>query len=239
MADSVSKVYIDLIARDKASKELVKAAATIGVVGAAAAKVAKDSIAAASDLNETQSKVAVVFGKSAAQVLNFGKTSATSLGQSSQQAEEAAATFGNLFVAMKLGQGQSAQMSTKLVQLAGDLASFNNVDPATALEALRSGLVGEVEPLRKFGVNLDDASLRLEAVKLGLEKTTKQVLPPAIKAQAAYALIMEQTKTAQGDFQRTSGGLANQQRILTAEFQNAEAGIGRGSQPSLPTRLNA
>jgi hypothetical protein len=221
MADSISKVYIDLIARDNASKQLVKTAATLGVVGAAAFKLAKDSVAAASDLSETQSKVSVVFGKSSAAVLAFGKTSAVAMGESTQQAEEAAATFGNLFVSMKLGQPKAAQMSTTMVKLASDLASFNNTNPADALEALRAGLVGEVEPLRRYGVNLNDAQLRQEAVALGLEKTTKNVLPPAIRAQAAYALILDQTKTAQGDFQRTSGGLANQQRILSASFEDA------------------
>lgn len=203
------------------------------IVGLGIGRFLNDTVRAASDLSETQSKVGVVFGKSAKSVLDFGESAAKGIGQSTQQAEEATATFGNLFVSMKLGQKTSADMSIKLVKLASDLASFNNVDPGTALEALRSGLVGETEPLRKFGVNLNDADLRQRALALGLVTSTKTVLPPAIRAQAAYSLILEQTKTAQGDFQRTSGGLANQQRILAAETENLKASLGKALLPAM------
>lgn len=195
----------------------------------AAVKVAsffKDSVNAASDLNESLSKTRVVFGSSSKDVERFASDSAKSLGISRQAALESTSTFGNLLVALKLGKKPAADMSQSIVALGSDLASFNNVRPEDALEALRAGLVGETEPLRKFGVNLNDAALRQKALALGLVKTTKDVLPPAAKAQAAYALIMEQTKTAQGDFARTSDGLANQQRILGARFTDLKAKIG-------------
>lgn len=189
----------------------------------------KGAISQASDLNESITKVQRVFGDSSKAVIDFSKTTATALGQSQNQSLAAAGTFGNLFRALKLGQGESANMSTKLVTLAGDLASFNNVDPAEALDALRSGLVGETEPLRKFGVNMNDATLRAEALKLGLidaGDSSAGALDPAIKAQAAYALIMDQTTLAQGDFARTSDGLANQQRILSAQWGDLQAQLG-------------
>lgn len=208
-------------------------AAIGGLAGLAVVKVVKDAISAASDLAETQSKVNVVFGESAKTITAFGEDSASALGQSTQQAEEAAATFGNLFVAMKIGQPQAAKMSTTIVQLASDLASFNNTNPADALEALRAGLVGETEPLRRFGINLNDAALRQEAVRLGLERNTKSVLPAAVRAQAAYSLILQQSTTAQGDFQRTSGGLANQQRILSAQMENLQASLGKALLPAM------
>jgi hypothetical protein len=190
-----------------------------------------DSITAASDMNETVSKVGVVFGKAGQSVLDWGRNSADALGISQQKALEAAGTYGNLFVALGITGEKAAGMSTKMVNLAADLASFNNVNPEDALAALQSGLVGEVEPLRKFGVNLNDATLRQKALALGLTKTTSDVLPPAIKAQAAYALILDQTKTAQGDFGRTSSGLANTQRILAAEIENLQAEIGAALLP--------
>lgn len=190
------------------------------------------TIRAASDLGETVNKVRVVFRTSARDILRWGRGSARSLGMAQNTALGAAATFGNLFVSMKLGTPLAARMSKRIVELAADLASFNNVNPEDALEALRAGLVGEVEPLRKFGVNLNDAALRQEALRLGLVKTTKDVLPPAIKAQAAYSLILQQTRTAQGDFARTSGGLANQQRILRARTEDLKAAIGRGLLPA-------
>lgn len=221
----------------KSHRLLIKTAETVGVVGGIA--IGTKLVNAASDLNETLSKTQVVFGKNADAVIAWSQTTATSLGMSQQQAAEAAATFGNLFVAMNLGGKQSADMSTRLVQLAGDLASFNNTNPADALEALRAGLVGEVEPLRRYGVNLNDAQLRQEALSLGLVKTTKDVLPPAIRAQAAYAMILDQTKTAQGDFARTSSGLANSQRIFSAEIANAQANLGRAFLPAVTSSVGA
>lgn len=191
---------------------------------------AKDSIRAASDLGESMSKNNVVFGKSSKAVVDFSRTAATSMGQSTQQALEATATFGNLFVSMKIGQPQAAGMSTKMVQLASDMASFNNVSPEETLDALRSGLVGETEPLRRFGVNLNEAGLKAEVMRLGLGKVGP-TLTASQKAQAAYSLILQQSKTAQGDFARTSGGLANQQRILNAQFIDAKAAIGEALLP--------
>ena len=199
----------------------------------------KKAVDAASAMNETTSKTKVVFGGSSKAVTDFAKNAATSMGLSRQEAMEAAATFGNLFVSMKIGAPQAAEMSTEMVKLAGDLASFNNASPADTLEALRSGLVGETEPLRKFGINLNDADLRQKALSMGLVKTTKDVLPPAIKAQAAYALILDQSKTAQGDFARTSDGLANKQRILSAQWKDAQATIGSLLLPAMLTLVSA
>jgi hypothetical protein len=192
--------------------------------------VARDAIGAASDLSESVSKNRVVFGASAAAVEAFGATSARSFGISKQAAIEAAATFGNFFEAMGIAQPKAEQMSVKLVGLASDLASFNNVDPKQVLEDLRSGLAGQVEPLRKYGVDLSDTTLKIEAMKEGMV-IHNGVLTAGQKAQVAYSLILAQTGTAQGDFARTSGGLANQQRILSASWDNAKAALGEGLLP--------
>lgn len=186
----------------------------------------RDSITAASDLAESQSKVNVVFGESAAQVQDWSKKSASAFGLSRQAALEAAGTYGNLFQAFGIGREQANQMSTSLVGLAADLASFNNTSVDDAIQALRSGLSGETEPLKRFGVAINDVRLKEEALRLGLIETTKGVLPTAIKTQAAYALIMKDTALAQGDFARTSDGLANQQKILQANLQNVSAELG-------------
>jgi hypothetical protein len=184
-----------------------------------------DATEAASDLNETVSKSSVVFGKSAKAVEEFGNQASDSMGQSKEQAIGAAATFGNLMVSAGLAKDKAAEMSMGMVQLASDLASFNNTPVDDALEALRSGLVGESEPLKRFGVNLNEATLKAKALELGLSDG-KSVLDANAKAQAAYALVMEQTGTAQGDFARTSDGLANSQRTVTATLQDAKAALG-------------
>jgi phage-related protein len=183
------------------------------------------SIKAASDMNETLSKSNVVFGDSAKAVEQFTSSAATNLGMTQQSALEAAGTFGNLFVSMGMGQAPAADMSTDLLQLAADLASFNNLNPTEVLEKLRSGLVGETEPLRSLGVNISETAMKAQALAMGLGDASGN-LTEAEKVTARYALIMQQTTTAQGDFARTSDGLANSSRILKAELGDAAATLG-------------
>lgn len=192
----------------------------------------KDAVGLASDLSESMNKVDVVFGSAAKSVRAFASDAPLALGQTEAQALAAAGTFGNLLRSVGLTETQAGKFSTTMVGLASDLASFNNTDPAEALDALRAGLVGETEPLKRFGVNLNDATLKAKAMQLGLYKGKGQ-LDANAKAQAAYALILEQTKLAQGDFARTSGGLANQQRILAAQTDQAKAALGAGLLPVL------
>jgi phage-related protein len=210
-------------------------AAAVG--GALTAKLAfdfgKDAIGAASDLNESMGKVKVVFGGASQSVIDWSKSSATAFGQSQQQALEAAGTYGNLFQAFGIGQDQAQTMSTSLVGLAADLASFNNTSVDDALQALQSGLSGETEPLKRFGVAINDARLKQEALSLGLIKSTSDALTPAAKAQASYSLIMKDTTLAQGDFARTSDGLANKQRIMAARFEDAKAKLGQALLPAM------
>lgn len=266
-----------------------KAATAIGGYFAATevAGFLKDSIGAASDLGESMSKVNVVFGDGAGRIQEFAKTAASSLGMSRQAALEATGTLGNLFSSMGLGKKETADLSTSMVSLASDLASFNNASPDETLLALRSGLLGEAEPLKRFGVNLNQARIEAEAFAIGLAKPAKNAdliaaarlkveeatkslteaekahgaqsaeavkaradlakaedglaksmegskveLTAAQKAQAAYSLIMKDTKLAQGDFARTSDGLANKQRILAAQFTDLKARIGGALMPA-------
>ena len=112
-----------------------------------------------------------MFGKSADDVVAWSKTTANSFGISQTAALEAAGTFGNLLVPMGFARDEAAKMSKRMVELAADMASFNNADPSDTLEAIRSGLVGETEPLRKYGVRLSQARIEQEAFRLGLTKT--------------------------------------------------------------------
>jgi hypothetical protein len=204
--------------------------ASIGITAVAGAVVGLgralvDPIMAASDLEESINKVQVVFGDSSKIITDFAKTSAQSLGQSQAAALGAAGTFGNLFTSMGLGQKAAATLATQIVTLGSDLASFNNIKPEEALEKLRAGLVGEAEPLRALGVNLNEAAVADEALRLGLGKT-KDSLTDAAKIQARYSLILKQTKSAQGDFARTSTGMANALRIISASFDDLRTEIG-------------
>lgn len=202
------------------------AAAALAVIGTVAAVGIGKAVQAASDLHETMSAGQQVFGESFAAIQQFAKGSATSLGMSQRAAVDAANTFATFGKSAGLSGDKLTGFSTQLVGLASDLASFKNTSPEEAITAIGAALRGESEPIRKYGVLLDDASLRQEALRQGLIKTTKQALTPQQKVLASQALIMKQTADAQNDFARTSEGMANSQRILSAQIEDASASLG-------------
>jgi hypothetical protein len=128
-------------------------------------------------------------------------------------------------------------MSKTLVQLAADLASFNNTSVDDALVALRSGLSGEAEPLKRYGIALSDARMRQELMAQGV-KDLGATLTPLQKTQAAYTLILKDSKLAQGDFARTSTGLANEQRIAAASSTTPRRRSARGKPTSDTTKTD-
>lgn len=213
--------------------------ALAGIGFAAAVKGLQSTVMAASTLSESIAKSNTVFGQNAQAVQAWSKTTSKALGVSRQAALEAAGTYGNLFRAFGISEQASFEMSTGLVQLAADLASFNNVPIGDALMALRSGLSGETEPLKRFGIALNEARLKEQALADGLITTTKGVLPQAIKTQAAYALIMKDSALAQGDVARTAGGLANQLKFLQSGLQDAKAGFGEVLLPAALSVVSA
>jgi hypothetical protein len=234
-----TSLIFNILARNKTGKAFRELSNTakvaFAVAGVAAVKFGADSISAASDLAETRSKVGVIFGDQATAVEAFASRAGKALGQSEQSALDAAATFATFGKGAGLSGKDLTGFSTDLTTLASDMASFSNTTPEQAIEAIGAALRGESEPIRKYGVLLDDATLRNQALALGLVKTTKQALTPQQKVLAAQAAIMKQTTAAQGDFERTSGGLANQQRIMAAEFDNASAKLGSSLLPAATT----
>jgi len=206
--------------------------AMLGVGVAVVAGVAA-SVKAASDLNEQINKTKEVFEGNAATVLAWSKTTAESFGVSETAALTAAGSYGQIFDAAGLAESASSKMSMSLVELASDLASFNNIDPTEALDKLQAGLAGQARPLREVGVFLSAARVETEAYTSGIAEQGAE-LTDAQKIQARYNLILQDTTKAQGDFQRTlSESLPNQIRVVKAELEDAAATIGQSLIPVL------
>jgi hypothetical protein len=196
-------------------------------LGAAAYKATQ----LASDMAETQSKVGVIFGETAKDIRDFGKAAAKNIGMSEQEALDAASTFA-LFAKQAGKSGQELNNFSKdFVTLAADFASFYNTDPQDAIIAIGAALRGESEPIRRFNILLDEQTIKTRALKLGIIDNINQALTPQQKVLARTAEIFAQSAVAQGDFQRTSEGLANQQRILKAELTNLTTEFGRAFMP--------
>lgn len=193
-------------------------------------KALSSAISDASDLNEAGTAVGAIFGDSFASIDKWASSANTTLGQSHVEALNAAKSFGVFGAAAGLTETENAKFSTSLAGLASDFASFHNVSPEEAILAIGSGLRGEAEPLRKFGVLLDDASLRAQAMKQGIYDGNGP-LTQQQKILAANALIFEQAGAAQGDFAKTADGLANQQRIVDASMKNLSATVGQALLP--------
>jgi hypothetical protein len=203
--------------------------------GQAAKQFIADSIGGASDLNESTTKTEAVFGSATDTIMKFASGAATAIGQSKQEALDAASTFGIYGRSAGLSGQALADFAMTQTALASDLASFYNTSPQDAIVALGAAFRGQAEPARAFGVLMDDMSMRAAAFKMGIISSTKEALTPQNKVLAANALILEQTKVAQGDFSKTSAGLANQQRILAAQLANTKTQFG---QALLPTVLS-
>ena len=178
------------------------------------------AVSGASDLKESLSKSDTVFGTSAKAVENYASTAARTLGLSKQATLEAAGTFGNLFSALGIGVAPSAKLSTSLVTLAADLGSFNNVPVEEALLALRSGLLGEAEPLRKFGVSLSAARIQAEALESGLVKPVKNML--AIRA--ANVSVAQATEDAR-KVSKKYGAQSLKAAAASIKVERAQAGL--------------
>ncbi len=196
------------------------------------------TIAQASVLQEETEKTTVLFGQSQKQVAAWSKTLASSFGVSEEMALQSAGVFGNMFRSLHFGEEPASKMSERLVELAADMASFNNASPEDTLKALQSGLAGQVRPLRAYGVFLSIARIKQEAVSSGLVKNAAH-LTTAQKVQAAYNIIMRDTKLQQGDVARNTESLSVAQSKLKANMAESQAVIGRALLPTMVHLANS
>ena len=223
------------------SKKMAKAfAVAAAAAGVMVAKFGIDGVKAASDLNEEVSKSEVIFGDAAKEIQDFSKTADRSLGLSQTEALKAASTFATFGKAAGLTGTDLSKFSKKATTLASDLASFYNTNAEDAILAIGAALRGESEPIRKYGVLLDDVTLKEKAREMGIYDGVG-ALDAQAKSLAAYEVILDQTTDAQGDFSRTSDGLAGQQKILTAQLENLKTTMGTNLLPiakEVVTQLN-
>lgn len=186
----------------------------------------------ASDLNESANAVRVTFGAQAAAVEALSKKAATSVGLSSSEFNGMAVQFSAFTDAISGGGAASVGVLDEMSTRMSDFASVMNLDVAEAAEKFQSGLAGETEPLRKFGIDLSATKVEAYAYANGIAAAGKP-LTETQKIQARYALLMQQTAKTQGDFKNTTDQAANAQRIATAQWENARAKLGTALLPAL------
>ena len=179
----------------------------------------------ASNLQEVQNVVDVTFEESAGIINDWATKAASAYGMSELSAKQYTGTIGAMFKSMGLADEQVLSMSTDMVGLAGDFASFYNLEHEEAFNKIRAGISGETEPLKQLGINMSVANLEAFALFQGIDKSHNS-MTQAEQATLRYNYLMSVSADAQGDFARTSGSYANQLRIAQLNMENLATGIG-------------
>lgn len=185
----------------------------------------KDAIDISSSLTEVENVVRTTFGNYEKLIQDFSKTSIQDFGMSELTAKQVASRFQAMGTAMGFSQGKMADMSLQLTKLTADMASFYDMEQSDVARNLQAVFTGETEPLRKYGLDLTQATLKEWAMKQGIDADISS-MTQAEKTMLRYQYVMANTAAAQGDFARTADTWANQIRILKQSFEQLAAIIG-------------
>ena len=200
--------------------------AVVGFAGAGATAIAGKLIMAASDLNETVSKTGVVFGDQTEQVTGYAQQMADKFGLPKTAVLDAASSFGLLGQAAGLSGKPLATMSTDLAGLAADAMSFYNVPLEQALGDFTSALSGESEPVKKYGVLMNEAAVNAEALALGLAKPVVNMKALGQAEMAAMVAKDKYTKAVQKFGHGSIEAAAAQVAMFKAQDKVKEAAKG-------------
>lgn len=255
MPFKLAEAFVDITARDSQFNSTLAAARSrlsaftsamgsmalpvAGIAGVAAiGKGLMDSLKSAGDLNESMSKTDVVFGDASNSVVAFAQQMRQQFGSAEASILDAAAGIGLIGKAAGQSQADAAGMAVQLARLADDASSFYNVPLEEALLTIRSALVGESEPIRKFGVLLNEAAVQSEAMSLGLAKSKDQ-MTEAAKVAARYSLIVKGMRDASGDHERTQDSFNNQLREFEGRLASLGTALGKTLVPAANALLSA
>lgn len=203
----------------------------LGIAYAVQSQV-QQAIAYASDLTEVQNVVDVSFGQSAKIVDDWAKTTLTAYGINELSAKRFAGTMGAMLKSSGVAGDAVTDMSMKIAELSGDMASFYNLRAEDAFYKIRAGISGETEPLKELGINMSVANLEAYALTQGITKTYDK-MSQAEQTLLRYNYLMKVSADSQGDFTRTSGSYANQQKLLSENIREFTGELATGLLPIL------
>lgn len=206
--------------------------ALMAFAGSAAIIAFKRMVSHAMEAQEATSKMQTIFGESTESVRSWAQEFGQAAARSSRELESLAADMMAIVSPMSETREQAITMSQGLVQAAQDLASFHNTSVSEAFASLRSGITGETEPLKKFGILLTDAALQEYALTQGITKKIS-AMTTAEKTQLRYNAILAKMGDASGDAARTSGSLTNQLKALQGTLQDVSVTIGSEAIPGI------
>lgn len=197
----------------------------------------RDVIGSASDANETLNVLDASFKDQQERVMTWAKNLSDAAGRSEYAMREMAGTLGAVLNPMLEYNSEAvAGLSMDLAHLTVDLGSFYNAAEPDVLIALRAGITGEAEPLKRFGIVMNQAALEAFRLREGIKGNIK-TMSVAEKTMLRYQFIMDATQAAQGDAIKTSKGWANATKMLSARLRDFSTRIGLMLMPSLEKTL--
>lgn len=186
---------------------------------------------AASDLTETMSKAGTVFGSEFARIETWAGNAAKAMGLSKQAALESASSFGNMFQQLGIAGDQAADMSMKVVQMAADFGSFNNLPTAEVLDKISGAFRGEYDSIQQIIPTMSAARVEQEAMTETGKKSASQ-LTASEKAMAVLAIATRDGANQLGDYAKTADGVSNTEKTLAAQFEETKAALGERLMPA-------
>lgn len=186
-----------------------------------------DAIDISSSLTEVENVVRQTFGQYESLINNFAKTSIEKFGMSELSAKQFASRFQAMGTALDIPQGKMADMSIRLTELAGDMASFYDVSQEDIAKSLQSVFSGTTAPMRRYGIDLTQATLKEWALKQGLDANISS-MTQAQKAMLRYQYVLAHTTNITEDFKRTQDSWHNQITMLRENFKALGAVVGSG-----------
>ena len=186
---------------------------------------------AASEASETANAFQVAFGDLTDQANKFATSYSKDVGRALDETQANMARTQLILTGVGVSADQALGMTEQIQRRAIDIGSLFNVEDAEAYQAILSGIAGEAEPLKKFGVAVNEAATKAELLKLGFKGNAEQA-PEAAKAIARLNIILAQSSKADGDAIRTKDGLANSTKAAQAEFRNAAVELGQNFLPT-------
>ena len=201
------------------------------IVGSAAVGVFKLA-EKASDLSEAQNVVQQTFKTCGTEINKWTETLAASAGIGKTMGTSMVGSMGAMLKSSGFAEEAAGTMSKTLVQLTGDTASFYNLPHDVMWEKIRSGVAGETEPLKQLGINMSVANLNAYALATGVEKSYKE-MDQAEQTTLRYNYLLSVTADAQGDFARTSDGMANSMRIAKMQISDMALSLGTMVMPGV------
>ena len=203
-----------------------------------AVRVVNTFLRAAGDLEEQQNKMDVVFGASATMIRNWSEGFADATGRSATELQSFASSVQDILVPIGIFRNDAAMLSKQITELAVDVASFNNRLEPDVMRDFNSALVGNHETVRKYGIVISEARMKLVAYRTGITQVG-QALSDQEKIQARLAIIQNDSSDAIGDAVLTQGSYVNSLKRFQSEVKTLTEIIGSMLLPSVTGLLRA